>query len=252
MARIVELTADGRSFDRVEVARVVDVWTNNTGPLFGALTASRRQRAACGRAALEWMAAFGSERRQWMVEQAAVAGYTLETLPPAAPERAYRNSLGQVCPSVQPLSASLGENYDLERARIDSIGVEQAGAGLRGYVGLEVPRRYGVPGEANVQLYLTGLGDFRFGDGDGVALAIGEDGVEVKFGDRGFVRAASPGWRSGGAAASSCRIGRRRRPATISPWPASARVSCSIPPYAMGRGPGSCAQPSCLAPKGSA
>nr|WP_221377724.1 hypothetical protein [Actinoplanes polyasparticus] len=192
VARIAELTADGPSFDRTGVVQVADVWCNNSGPLFGALTAPRRQRAACGRTALEWMAALGSERRQWVVEQAAVAGYSLETLPPAAPER-HRDCRGLVHPGVQPLSASLGEDYDLGRACIDSIRVERAGAGLRGYVGFEVPRRYGVPGAAKVQLYLTGVGDCRFddGDGDGVALTVGEDGADVKFGHRGFARAAS-------------------------------------------------------------
>ncbi|MCY1139734.1 hypothetical protein OWR29_17170 [Actinoplanes sp. Pm04-4] len=187
VARIAELTADARHFDRLEVVRIADVWDNNSGPLFGVLSAPRRQRAAHGRLALEWMAGFGAKRQQWMAEQVALAGYALEALP-VADEGPYRDYRGMVRHSMQPLDASLGEDYDLERARISSVRVEQAGHALNGFIGLEVPRRYGVAGNADVQVYLTGLDDCRFDNDDrrGVAVADGE----VKLGEHGFVRAA--------------------------------------------------------------
>lgn len=57
------------------------MWDNNTLPLFRAVSApTARSRECRARAALEWMAALGSDRRAWMTERARESGFTLEGL----------------------------------------------------------------------------------------------------------------------------------------------------------------------------
>jgi hypothetical protein len=83
VAQIGQVSADGRYFDRQAVARIADVWDNNTFPLFGvALCRPLWLRERRARAALAWMADLGPSRRTWMIEQAAVAGHRLEPLLP--------------------------------------------------------------------------------------------------------------------------------------------------------------------------
>ncbi|MEW9533362.1 hypothetical protein [Microbispora sp. NPDC049125] len=88
LVQMAEASADARTYDRKAIYTVADVWDNNTFPLFRAMAARTswgRERRA--RAALKWMADLGAERRTWMVEQSAIAGYRLEPLLPPQVKR---------------------------------------------------------------------------------------------------------------------------------------------------------------------
>ncbi|MCW3814398.1 hypothetical protein ONA91_07995 [Micromonospora sp. DR5-3] len=202
VARIGELAADGRCFDRQAVVEIADVWDNHTFPLVGAAVsrpAWLRERRA--RAALGWMAEPGPARRAWMVEQAAVAGHRLEPLLPPPAQRVvhYRDYQGVVRPGIVPLTAtavaSVGEDYDLARAQVRGVRVERAGPELCGYVALAAPRGYHAPGdhEAVVELFLSDVQAVEFDSGDraGATLAADAAGVEVRVGAQGHLRAAS-------------------------------------------------------------
>ncbi|MFD1535675.1 hypothetical protein [Nonomuraea guangzhouensis] len=94
LVQMAEASADARTYDRQTIHMVSDVWDNNTFPLFRALAARTswgRDRRA--RAALKWMAALGVERRTWMVEQSAIAGYDVESLlhAPVESDRHHRD-----------------------------------------------------------------------------------------------------------------------------------------------------------------
>ncbi|MFU8875367.1 hypothetical protein [Micromonospora sp. SL4-19] len=203
VARIGELAADGRRFDRWAVAEIADVWDNNTFPLFGAaLSRGAWLRERRAKAALVWMADLGQSRRAWMIEQAAVAGHRLEPLLPPLVDRVvhYRDYQGQVWPGAIPLTAaaveSVAKDYDLARAQVRTVRVERAGQELSGYIALAAPRRYATPGDhgdAVVQLFLGGVWavEFDSGDGAGATLAADATGVEVRLGAQGYLRAAS-------------------------------------------------------------
>lgn len=203
VARIGELAADGRRFDRQAIAEIADVWDNNTFPLFNtALSRPAWLRERRARAALVWMADLGPSRRAWMIEQAAVAGHRLEPLMPPLVHRVlhYRNYQGRVQPGIAPLTAtavaSVAKDYDLARAQVRAVRVERAGQELCGYVALAARRRYARPGDhgdAVVQLFLNDVRDVRFesGDGAGATLAADTAGVEVRVGTQGHLRAAS-------------------------------------------------------------
>ncbi|WP_203858750.1 hypothetical protein [Plantactinospora mayteni] len=203
VAGIGELTADGRYFDRQAVARIADVWDNNTFPLFETVLSRPgwlRERRA--RAALVWMADLGLSRRAWMIEQAAIAGHRLEPLLPALVDRVvhYRDYRRQVWPGVVPLTttavASVTTDYDLSRAEVRTVRVERAGQALSGYVALVAPRRYAASddhGDAVVQLFLDDVWAVRFDSDDraGATVAADPDVVEVRVGAQGHLRAAS-------------------------------------------------------------
>ncbi|SCL21342.1 hypothetical protein GA0074692_1151 [Micromonospora pallida] len=203
VARIGELAADGRQFDRQAVAAIADVWDNNTFPLFEtALGCPAWLRERRARAALVWMADLGPSRRAWMIEQAAVAGHRLEPLlPPLVHGGAhYRDYRGQVQPGTAPLTAaaveSVAKDYDLARAQVRVVQVERAGHKLGGYVAVAAPRRYVMPGghgDAVVQLTLSDVQDVRFDSGDefGATLAADTAGVEIRVGAQGRLLAAS-------------------------------------------------------------
>ncbi|KOX09963.1 hypothetical protein [Nocardiopsis sp. NRRL B-16309] len=77
---LVQIADAAHTFDHQTVTAVADVWDNNTFPLFRAATGrSARQRERRARAALEWMARLSPQRRAWMVEQTAIAGYRIDT-----------------------------------------------------------------------------------------------------------------------------------------------------------------------------
>lgn len=236
VARIGELAADGRRFDRQAIAEIADVWDNNTFPLFStALSRPLWLRERRARAALVWMADPGPSRRAWMIEQAAVAGHRLEPLLPPLVHGVvhYRDYRGEVQPGIAPLTAtavvSAAKDYDLARAEVRAVRVERAGQELSGYVALAAPRRYATPDDqrdAVVQLFLSDVRDLRFDSGDeaGATLAADSNGVEVRVGTRGHLRAASatfgfddPSWHLSHAGRAADAYTPRRRAARRKP-----------------------------------
>jgi hypothetical protein len=192
ITRIAELAADGRHFDRREVARIADVWDNNTRPLFrAALTRPDWLRERRARAALAWMAGLALSRREWMIE---IAGPEMRSLLGKAAEEPahHRDYRGLVLPALTPLDEiDLGRDYDLDRAEVGMLRVERAGGDLSGFVELSAPRRYAAPDSPQtpaVHLYLDGVDLVRFDSDDrsGVPLMTGPD---IRIGARGRLRA---------------------------------------------------------------
>ncbi|GIE28248.1 hypothetical protein Ait01nite_012930 [Actinoplanes italicus] len=190
--RIREIAADPRRFDRQEVARIADVWDNNTSHFFAVLQARPWRRDLLARRALRWMAAFGSQRRAWMIRQGGEP--MLRLLGPARPEELfYRDYQGHVRASPLPLELSgLAVDYDLPRATATLVRVERAGAGFDGIVMLRVPRRY-ADGDCTVQLRLSGVRQARVDSGDvtGADVGAGPAGIEVRVGSAGTLVAGS-------------------------------------------------------------
>jgi hypothetical protein len=238
VAQIGQLSADGRHFDRQAVARIADVWDNNTFPLFAvALSRPRWLRERRARSALAWMADLGPSRRAWMIEQAAIAGHRLEPLlpPPVHDDLShFRDYRGQVQPGTVPLTvataASVDTDYDLARAKVRTVRVERCGQQLGGYIALAAPRRYAMQGgdeAAVVELFLSDLRTARFDSDEqgGATLTADATGVEVRVGVRGHFHADSatvgfddPMWhlshagRGADAATPRRRTARRRPP----------------------------------------
>ncbi|MFC1436313.1 hypothetical protein ACEZDB_37330 [Streptacidiphilus sp. N1-3] len=204
--QIAEAAADARTFDRLLIARVADVWDNNTYPFFRAATAHiawRRERRA--RAALRWMAALSSTRQAWMEEQAAVAGHRIgallgEPAPDSGPSRDYA---GVVRPDSGVLDAALAEawtrDYALDRARVRTLRLERVGSALTGFVLLEAERRFPVAGQearaaaspAELQISLDEVSEVCFDSDDptGAVLTVEADGrVGISLGRQGVLR----------------------------------------------------------------
>ncbi|MFF7636143.1 hypothetical protein ACFZB9_23790 [Kitasatospora sp. NPDC008050] len=203
LAQIAEAAADARTYDRETIRAVSDVWDNNTFPLFRAATARTawgRERRA--RAALAWMAEFGTKRRSWVVEQAAAAGHAVEAvLPPQLPKPHHsRDYRGVVMPTMEPVTAEfvrgLAVDYDLAMARVVSLLVERAGRELTGYLDLTVERRYPTEREAappaELRWWLADVSAVEFDsrDAGGITVGTGPDGVVIGLGGSGSLRAA--------------------------------------------------------------
>ncbi|MEU7852506.1 hypothetical protein [Nonomuraea sp. NPDC049141] len=202
LVQMAEASADARTYDRQTIHTVSDVWDNNTLPLFRALAArtswGRDWRA---RAALEWMAALGVERRTWMVEQSAIAGYDLESLLPAPMEtdRHHRDHQGVVrAPMVTlttEVAAGIGVDYDLATAEVRSLVLERIGTRLTGILAVAARRRYTAErpaGEvAELWLWLDEVTDTHFDSRDSSAITIdcGTGQVAIGMGKRGILRA---------------------------------------------------------------
>ncbi|WP_055481354.1 hypothetical protein [Sphaerimonospora mesophila] len=202
LVQITAASADARTYDRRTIYKVADVWDNNTFPLFHATTApisiARERRA---RAALAWMARFGPERRNWMIEQAEAAGRPLERLlpPPVAEPMRSRDYRGLVTPPFMPLTAEaaleLGTDYDLATTEISALHLERGGTRLIGSVVLAAPRRYeaGVWADQPPWLHLSleDVTDVRFDSGDltGVTLDHETGGIVIGLGAGGRLRA---------------------------------------------------------------
>ncbi|TQS29050.1 hypothetical protein [Microbispora sp. KK1-11] len=183
LVQIAEASADARTYDRKTIYEVADVWDNNTFPLFHAataLTSVGRERRA--RAALTWMAHLGSERRSWMIEQAAAAGHSLERfLPPPVAKPLYtRDWRGHVTPLFMPLTAEatleLATDYDLAAAQVHTLLIERVGTRLTACLVLVAPRRYdaglqtGDPPE--LTLWLEDATDVHFDSDDRLGVAL--------------------------------------------------------------------------------
>ncbi|MBE3014110.1 hypothetical protein IL992_33765 [Microbispora sp. NEAU-D428] len=149
------------------------------------------------------MADFGSERRSWVIKQAAAAGHPLERfLPPQVAKPPHiRDYLGRVRPAFRPLTAEaaleLASDYDFAAAQVHTLLVERAGTRLTGCLVLLAPRRYetglqaGKPPRLN--LWLEDVTDVRFDSDErmGVALHVGAEGIVIGVGASGQLRATS-------------------------------------------------------------
>ena len=191
IARIGELAADGRSFDRLEVIRLADIWDNNTFPFLQvALTRCPGLRERRARVALEWMAAGGPERRAWMD----AAGE--RALPAPGETRYSRDYAGRVHAYSAPLDpAGVALDYDLAGAEVRTLRVERAGTGLAGFADLAAPRRYPAPGafgDAVLRIRFEEVDAVQFDSADAVGAALARDlgGVEIGLGERGRLHAA--------------------------------------------------------------
>ncbi|TQF07933.1 hypothetical protein E6W39_00925 [Kitasatospora acidiphila] len=181
-----------------------DVWDNNTIPLFRAATASTRcGRERRARAALEWMAGLGEERRAWMLDQAAAAGHSLDellaTTKPYVPGRDYLGHVMAPVMAVTPqIAESLATDYDLPSAEVRCLQVERTGSRLIGYLELAVARSYPVdegtsPETATLGIRLRDITEVRFDcqNTRGAALRPEADGVSIGIGSHGTLRAAT-------------------------------------------------------------
>ncbi|MFJ9555286.1 hypothetical protein ACIRPH_15815 [Nocardiopsis sp. NPDC101807] len=206
IAQIADAAHDARTFDRETVRAVSDVWDNNTLPLFRAATGrSARERERRAREALEWMARLGPERRAWMAEQTAAAGYRIDVLArpvPARPDTPYRDYRGEVCPVPSRLTpqtaAELSEDYALDAATVRHLRIERAGARLGAFLTLELVRSYDAgesasPARPTLDVELEDLAgvDLDTCEGAGARLEPASSGVEIGLGARGVLRARS-------------------------------------------------------------
>jgi hypothetical protein len=186
--RIREIAADPRRFDRQEVARIADVWDNNTKHFFGILQVRpERLRERLARRGLRWMAGLGPARRAWMVDH---GGPRMDRLlgPPAPASPFFRDGLGQVRAGLLPLTAAgLDVDYDLPRARVVAVRVERGGPGFRGLVTLRAPRRFG-DGEGDLLLHFTGVRLARCDSTDTLGAVV-SGGAGLRFGAAGVVLA---------------------------------------------------------------
>lgn len=201
--QIAQGAADARWLDRETMTRVADVWDNNTFPLFWAASASRAgERERRAKAALEWMAALGEQRRRWMVEQAAIAGYDMAALlPPAQPDLPYRDYLGHVRAPVDRLTRQVVDglvlDYDLAAATVRSLHVERGGTRLTAVLRLAVDRLFTTEEDANaptavleVRLEDVAEAVFDAADTRGVAVDAAPGEVRIAVGAGGVLRAA--------------------------------------------------------------
>jgi hypothetical protein len=202
LVQIAAAAADARVFDREVIRAVSDVWDNNTFPLFHvAIARTPWGREGRARAALEWMAALGAQRRAWMVEQAAAAGFRLELLlsPPAHAAGYARDYRGLVMPRPVPLTGEtaqdLGTDYDLADAEVRTLQVERAGDRLVGFMAVAAGRRFPAdtgrddPAELNLWLDEVVEACFDSRDTSPVTLSGGPGGIVIGIGADGFVRA---------------------------------------------------------------
>ncbi|MFG2563939.1 hypothetical protein ACGFR6_00710 [Streptomyces sp. NPDC048567] len=203
VVRIAEAAADARWYDREAIRAVSDVWDNNLFPLFRAAHsahAHKRERRAL--AALTWMAGISERRREWMTEQAALAGYDIgPLLSPAAPYVPGRDYRGHVmAPLPRPVTRECVEellpDYDLSAAEVSHLRVERAGRDLTALLQLAVPRRFAVeeggaadPALLNIALDRVTEANFALSDLRGAVLDPRADGIAVSVGADGRLRA---------------------------------------------------------------
>jgi hypothetical protein len=175
-------SADARTFDQRLIAKVSDVWDNNTFPFFAAAAArTSRRREQLANDGFRWMADFGSARREWVIEQAAAAGYPMD-LPPSSRDytQNWRDSRGVVRPAEVPLTAEaaaeLRVDYDLGTAKLQYLSVERSNGLLHGIVVFSLDRRFDTDWEgcppAELDLRFESLGELRFDIDDSGGIGI--------------------------------------------------------------------------------
>ncbi|MFG1906313.1 hypothetical protein [Kribbella sp. NPDC048928] len=184
---------DARRFDRPLIVRASDVWDNNIGPFFGAAVARGPRRTELVESGVRWMADFGSERRQWVLDQAAAAGHPLTLPPPSNLGGVQRDYRGLVrAPQLvvtQAVAAEIADDYDLAAAQVQSLVVERSAGGLVGSLRVAVGRRFEIGHDeapaAELDLRFDGIDELRFDLGDSIGINL--DG-EVAIGG-GVLRA---------------------------------------------------------------
>ena len=206
--QITEAAADVRWFDRETIRAAADVWDNNVFPLFWAVSTSdadERERRAM--IALEWMAGLGERRRMWMTEQAAIAGYELESLlAPAEPYMPGRDYRGHVmtpqCRLTRQNVDDLVPDYDLATASVRHLQVERAGHRLTAFLQLVADRRFAIEESAPappalLDVWLDGVTDaaFDLSDTRRVILDAGPPEIAICLGTGGRLRAATGEYR---------------------------------------------------------
>lgn len=204
--RMAEAAADVRLFDREVIRAASDVWDNNLFPLFWAASTSdagERERRAT--TVLEWMAGLGKRRRGWMTEQAAIAGYDIESLlAPAKPHTPGRDYLGHVmAPQCRLAPQNVDEllpDYDLATASVRHLQVERAGTHLTAFLQLVVDRKFVVTEPAPpalLDVWLDGVTDIAFDlpDTQGVVLDAGVREIEISLGPGGRLHATAGEYR---------------------------------------------------------
>ncbi|WP_127504242.1 hypothetical protein [Actinoplanes solisilvae] len=222
VARIGELTSDGRFFDRREVARIADIWDNNTMPFFAVLTSPERAREA-----LDWMAAFSPERRAWMIQQVPDVAPLLSAAPPR--EQHYRDYRDAVRPGTMALTTALADTYDLASAEVSSFTVERTGSTLSADVELQPERAFPAPsGTRDVKLWLhfSDVRGARFDSDDAVGASMLAGG-DVRLGGHGYVHAAEAevwidddAWHLSPVGKAADAVTPPRQPRTEVTWPA--------------------------------
>ncbi|MFF3057371.1 hypothetical protein [Streptomyces sp. NPDC057909] len=200
--------ADVRWFDREAIRAASDVWDNNLFPLFWAVSTSKvdeRERRAM--TVLKWMAGLGERRRRWMIEQAAISGYDVESLLPSAepyaPCRDYRGHVMAAQHGLTPrLLDDLVPDYGLATASVRHLQVERAGTHLTAFLQLDVDRRFaveeGTPAPpALLDVWLDDVTDAAFDlfDRRGVILEAGPSEIAISLGTGGRLRATAGEFR---------------------------------------------------------
>lgn len=204
--QMAEAAADVRLFDREAIRAASDVWDNNLFPLFWAAStanACRRERRAT--TVLKWMAGLGERRRGWMTEQAAIAGYDIESfLPPAEPHRPGRDYRGHVMAPQYRLTHrnvdELAPDYDLATASVRHLLVERAGTRLTAFLQLVADRKFAVDEPAPpalLDVWLDGVTDIAFdlSGTRGVILDAGVREIGISLGPGGRLRATGGEYR---------------------------------------------------------
>ncbi|MER5863166.1 hypothetical protein [Kitasatospora sp. NPDC002040] len=162
LTQIAEAAADARTFDRRRIARVSDVWDNNT---IGFVKAATVRPAWVGesfaRRALRWMADFGVQRHAWVAESALAPGLLPPPPAPVSPDPAWDWNDDITPPWQQPLTADALTPYHLTDCRIVGFQAEYTGDHLHASIELGMRRRYETAllphGGARLRLLLDGL-----------------------------------------------------------------------------------------------
>lgn len=227
VARIGELAADGRFFDRRQVVETSDVWDNNTFPFFDVAWSPPRRREQRARDALRWMADLGPGRRAWMSD---IVGERILGPAPVQPKH-YRDHLGHVRPATEPLAGP--GDYALDRATLRSFLIERAGTRLGGHVTLTAPRRFDVPAgrpEATVTLHLADIQQARLDSADTGGAAL--DGATIRVGAYGLLTGSGgtisvddPCWHLSPAGRAADAITPAERPPRVDDPERRARLS---------------------------
>ncbi|GAA1592276.1 hypothetical protein GCM10009804_55740 [Kribbella hippodromi] len=191
---IAAASADARAFDRTLIVRVSDVWDNNTFPFVHAAVARGSRQAVLAEAGFRWMADFGTERRDWVLEQAAACGRSLSLPPVSRTEGGRRGYDGKVHAPQEPLTpevaVALATDYDLASTRVRHLVVERSADGLRAALLLAADRRFEIDqddaGPAELDLRFDGVEELRFDSSNSLGTTIAD---QLTIGPTGVLRA---------------------------------------------------------------
>ncbi|MFC9693743.1 hypothetical protein ACFTSF_34645 [Kribbella sp. NPDC056951] len=197
--RIGSVSADARTFDRVVVNRIANLWDNNTSGLFVAacLRGAVRREEEADRC-IRWMAEFEPDRYRWAIEHVGrPAGWPLPAVASAAVSA--RDGAGVVWPAEQQLVSSvvaeLAVDYQLETAKVTAVTVERTQARFEATVTLLAERRFATsqeePAELHVEFTDVEALWFEHNDRSGARFEWPDGKPSVAIGKHGVVRARS-------------------------------------------------------------